>query len=74
MSYAVPADVVAQIDQHLKSGNYATADEVLRDAMQALNQANDDWLAVKEALDAFDAGEEGIPLDVAFKMIRERNP
>jgi Arc/MetJ-type ribon-helix-helix transcriptional regulator len=38
MSYEFPPDVQQLIQQHLASGAYASADDVLRDAMGALDQ------------------------------------
>jgi Arc/MetJ-type ribon-helix-helix transcriptional regulator len=38
MSYRFPPDVARLVQDHLASGDYASEDEVLRDALQALGQ------------------------------------
>jgi Arc/MetJ-type ribon-helix-helix transcriptional regulator len=45
MSYQFPPDVEELIKQHLASGAYASEDELLRDAIRALDQCEVDKIA-----------------------------
>lgn len=75
MTYMVPPDVAAIIEAHVKSGRYASEEEVLRDALHALGDAqdDDDWAAIEEALAERDAGAQGVSVEEAFRIVRERN-
>lgn len=45
MAYQFPPDVEERIKRHMESGAYASEDEVLRDAMGALDQLEVDKIA-----------------------------
>ena len=49
---------------------YRSGDEVLRSAMRALAEVDDDLVAVQQALSEWRGGDEGIPLEDAFRQIR----
>lgn len=70
MPFIVPQDVQEQLVNPMATGRYRSSDEVLRSAMQALAHADEDLVAVQEALIAWHEGDEGIVLDEAFRMIR----
>lgn len=73
MNYPFPPDVAALVQSHLSSGKYSSADDVLRVALQTLGEQDDDLAAIQEALDLVDAGDEGIPLEEAVRLIRDRH-
>jgi hypothetical protein len=56
----------------MDSGKYATEDELLMDAMRALGEEAEDLAAIKEAIGAWRAGDEGLPLADAFQAIRNK--
>jgi putative addiction module CopG family antidote len=73
MSYSFPSDVKEMVQSRLASGRYSSEDDVLRDALRALSNEEDDVAAVREAIDEWRAGDEGIPLADAFDEVRERS-
>ena len=64
----VPLDVEELVVNQVASGRYRSGHEVLRSAMQELAMADEDVIAIQ---DAVNEGDEGIALDDAFKKIRE---
>ena len=70
MATSVPPDVQRAIDARLATGKYATPDDVLRDAFRALDSEDEDVSAIQQAIDAWQQGEEGLPLDEAFDQVR----
>lgn len=70
MPASIPPDVQRAIDARLATGRYATPDDVLRDAFRALDSEDDDVSAIQEAVDAWQRGDEGLPLDEAFDQVR----
>jgi Arc/MetJ-type ribon-helix-helix transcriptional regulator len=54
----------------LATGSYSTEDELLRDALRALDEEDEDLAAVNEAIAEWRAGDTGTPLDKAFDEIR----
>ena len=73
MSYPFPSDLQQMVNSQLASGRYATEDEVLRDALRALEEEIEDLTAVREAIAAWRAGDDGVPMDEAFERIRRGN-
>lgn len=71
MPYPFPSDVQQLVESHLASGRYSTEDDVLRDALRALADEEDDLVAVREAIDEWRAGDEGTPLTEAFDQVRD---
>ena len=71
MPFIVPLDVEELVVNQVASGRYRTGDEVLRSAMQALAHADEDVMAIQDAVYEWHKGDEGIALDEAFKKIRE---
>jgi hypothetical protein len=59
--------------QQLASGQFATEDEVLLAALQTPKTESEDWLAICEALDSLEAGDQGMSLQDAFDEIRKRH-
>jgi putative addiction module CopG family antidote len=73
MPYQFPPDVDQLVRKQMASGSYTTEDELLREALRALREQDEDLLAVREALAEFEAGDAGVPLDEAFDDIRQRH-
>lgn len=71
MPFIVPLDVEELVVNQVASGRYRSGDEVLRSAMQALAQADEDVIAIQDAVNEWHRGDEGIALDEGFKKIRE---
>jgi putative addiction module CopG family antidote len=71
MQYPIPPDVQDLIAAQLATGRYQNEDEVLREALRALQDTSDDAAAVQDAIDAWKAGDDGLPLDQAFDLVRK---
>lgn len=76
---SLPSDQAAFIDSKVKSGDYASASEVVRAGLRALrdrDEAVEQWLrdTVAASYDAMKADpERGVPVDAAFDAIRDRH-
>jgi Arc/MetJ-type ribon-helix-helix transcriptional regulator len=56
----------------MATGRYTNEDELLRDALQVLQEFDRDAAAIQLAVDDWQAGDEGQPLNEAFDAIRAR--
>jgi putative addiction module CopG family antidote len=56
MPYHLPPDVLDQIRQQIATGHYASEDDVLRAALQALSSRHDDLAAIQAGIDDMEAG------------------
>jgi putative addiction module CopG family antidote len=54
----------------MATGAYTNEDDVLRDALRALRDEEDDLEAVRAAVTELQAGDPGTPLDEAFDIVR----
>ncbi len=70
MHYSFPPDLQQLIEARLASGRYSTEDEVLRDALRALADEDEDLVAVREAVTQWRSGDPGLPLAAAFDEVR----
>ena len=73
MAQSVSSVVAQLIQEKMATGQYASEDELLTEALQALDTADDELRAVQDGLDAFDRGEPGISLDEAFQKLRDKH-
>ena len=73
MAFSFPPDLQEFVRERLASGKYASEEEILRDAFQALAEEEKDLDAVREALAEWQAGDPGVPLDDAIETIRTRH-
>lgn len=73
MAYQFPPDVQQHLSAWLASGKYGSEDDVLRDALRALADEQQDADSIQEALDEWEAGDPGIPARVALEELRERH-
>lgn len=74
--FSLPSEHMTFIDQMVTNGNYATASEVVRAGLRALQErdtSTETWLA-QEVAPAYDAIKEdpdrGMPADQVFSDIR----
>ena len=74
MTYAFPPDVEELVAGRMAAGGYATEDDVLRDALRALAEKEENLAAVREAIAEYRAGDPGLPLDEAFDLVRRSGP
>ncbi len=72
MSYAFPPDVRQHVQARMASGRYASEDDVLREAFEALTWEEQEFQAVMEAVNALEEGDDGIPLAIAFEQLRQK--
>ena len=74
MSIVVPHDVEEMVARQMASGRYRSDEEVLRSALLALEEIDEDDVAIQEAVDGWRRGEPGTPLAGAFRQVREARP
>ena len=72
MPYQFPPDIDRLVRERMASGAYSSEDTLLKDALRALAEQEEDLLVVREALADWEAGDPGVPLDEAFDTIRRR--
>ena len=72
MELQISAQTEALFRQKMSSGQYASEDELLRDALTSLSEADDDWAAIEEGLTAIDHPETWMPLEVADAELRSK--
>jgi putative addiction module CopG family antidote len=70
MHYEFPPEVERLFRERMASGKYATEDELLREALLALAEEEEDLDAIREAIAEMDAGDSGVPLDEVIDRIR----
>jgi Arc/MetJ-type ribon-helix-helix transcriptional regulator len=60
------------IRERMASGKYASEEELLRQAFEALDSQDEEDRAIQVGLDSLDAGNPGTPLEEAFERIRNK--
>ena len=73
MAHQFPNDVQDQLRQCMATGQYASEDDVLRDALRALELQHEDVAAVKQAIDDMEAGDRGKPFDEFVEEFRRKH-
>ena len=71
MPYQLSEEIQQVIDERISAGEFRNADEVIQAAFDALQQSDENVAKIQEAIDDWKAGDEGLPLDEAFNLIRE---
>lgn len=71
MPYQLSADIERLVEDRIATGAYSNPDEVLRAALDALQQSDVCLVKIQEAVDEWRAGDEGLPLDEAFQLIQD---
>jgi putative addiction module CopG family antidote len=72
MPYPFPPDLQTLVGDQMASGKYASEDELLRTALRALAEDEQDVDAVRQSLAEWRAGDSGVLLKDAFDAIRSR--
>jgi Arc/MetJ-type ribon-helix-helix transcriptional regulator len=57
----------------MATGNYASEDALLADALSALSAEDQEVKALQESLDSLDAGDPGLPVEQVFENLRARH-
>ena len=70
MPYQFPPDLQQMISARMAGGIYRSEDDVLRSALEALAERDDDLAAIQAAVEEWRAGDEGTPLSDAFEIVR----
>jgi putative addiction module CopG family antidote len=73
MGYKFPPNIKSRVGQRMASGEYGSEDEVLRDALRALDDEQEDLAAVQEAITEWRAGDEGMTLHTAVDSLRKKH-
>lgn len=73
MAYDFPPQVHELVRKQLDAGHYKSEDDVLLAALHSLETEQEDWAAVREALDSLERGEQGLSLQEAFEAIRRKH-
>ncbi len=73
MTYPFPPDLRELIQTQMSGGGYDNEDDLLRAALQSLSEEQEDLAAVRQAIDERESGDEGVPLDEAFTLVREKH-
>lgn len=73
MTYSFPPEVKQLVESRMASGKYATEDELLRDALEALAAESSELEAIQAAVTDWRAGDSGVGLDDVFDQIRRRH-
>ena len=73
MTYPFPPDLQELIHAQMSAGGYDSQDDLLRAALQSLSADQENLAAVKQAIAEREAGDEGVPLDEAFALVREKH-
>jgi putative addiction module CopG family antidote len=72
VSYEFPSDVRQMIADRMAAGAYGSEDDVLREALRALEHEENHLHLLQEAIEQWRAGDEGVPLAEAFHSIRAK--
>lgn len=72
MRYEFPSDVQQLVTERMAAGSYASEDDVLREALRALADGEEDLRLVRDAVAEWRAGDEGVPVKEAFAALRSK--
>jgi putative addiction module CopG family antidote len=61
------------IRDKMASGRYGSEDELLVQALRALDESDEELKAIEEGLSSVERGEEGVLLDEAFNRLRQKH-
>ena len=73
MTLPLSTTVERLIRERMASGQYASEDDLLTEALQALNDSDDELQAIQEGIDSVDRGETGVPLNEAFRKLLDKH-
>ncbi len=70
MPVQLPNELTSLVNERLATGIYANEEEVIRLALKALEESEEDLRTTRAAIEYFDRGGEGIPVAEAFAQAR----
>ena len=73
MPYPFPPDLDQLVKERMASGIYDSEEDLIRCALLALEHEEEDVRAIEQAIQEWQSGDAGIPLDEAFAAIRARH-
>ena len=73
MTQQLPPILRQLIQDKMASGRYASEEELLVQALQALDENDEELKAIEDGLSSIDRGEEGVSLDDAFDRLRKKH-
>jgi Arc/MetJ-type ribon-helix-helix transcriptional regulator len=73
MQFQLSPTVEQLIRAKMASGQYSSEDELLLDALQSLDESDEEMRAIALGLESVERGDEGILLDEAFDKLRQRH-
>ena len=73
MSYHFPPELNALVQRQMAVGVFASEDEFLILAVRSFESQQEDWMAIQRSLDSLDSGEQGLSLEEAFDVVRQRH-
>lgn len=73
MNYQFPPELDALIRQQMSAGEFDSEEEFLLLAVRSFEAQQEDWTAIQQSLNSLDAGEQGLSLDEAFDVVRQRH-
>lgn len=71
MPYQFPPDLAVLVQQQMLQENYETEDALLKVALQALAVQDKELQDVQAAIDEWQAGDEGVPVERAFAELKK---
>ena len=57
MAYQFPPDLEVEVNERMKSGQYATEDDLLREALSVLKWRDGEVAAIQEGIEKLDLGK-----------------
>ena len=72
MSNQFPPDLERRIRNHIAAGNYANEEEVLREALEALDARNADLAAIRSGVEDMESGRMR-PINEVAEDIRRKH-
>jgi len=70
MSHQFSPNIEQLIRQKMSTGLYSSEDELLSNALQALDHDEEELRAIQEGLQSLDEGKEGVSVEEAFQRVR----
>jgi Arc/MetJ-type ribon-helix-helix transcriptional regulator len=73
MTLEVSTNTAQKIRDQMATGRYASEDDLLSAALEALVEDGAELRAIEEGLLSIDRGDDGADLDLAFRRLREKH-
>jgi putative addiction module CopG family antidote len=73
MPIQLPPELETLVRNRMATGNYESEEDLIRRALVALENEEDDLRAVEQAIREWHEGDAGIPIDDAFAAVRARH-